>query len=160
MGLDWDWPEFRPADPKAKAAEPPKVEVLLGDLTDSVLWYNRASVYANLGEHDKAVADYSKAIELKADYTDAWYERAWLYVAKGQWAKSAADFAQVCKLYPDELEHIFNYAARLLAGRRHRGLRAGSCPLARPRRQTKMLQRPGEKVLPARPDWLVAACRR
>ena len=24
MGLDWDWPEFPPADPGSKAAEPPE----------------------------------------------------------------------------------------------------------------------------------------
>jgi WD40 repeat protein len=30
MGLDWDWPEFRPADPRAKAAEIRKVDVLPG----------------------------------------------------------------------------------------------------------------------------------
>ena len=34
MGLDWDWPEFPPADPKAKAAGPVKVEVLPGDLAE------------------------------------------------------------------------------------------------------------------------------
>src|SRR5205807_1468735 len=31
MDLDWAWPEFAPADPGSKAAEPLKVEVLVGD---------------------------------------------------------------------------------------------------------------------------------
>ena len=32
LGLDWDWPDFPPADPGSNAAKPRKVEVLLGDL--------------------------------------------------------------------------------------------------------------------------------
>jgi serine/threonine protein kinase/WD40 repeat protein len=32
MDLDWDWPEFGPAEPKAQAAKFVKVEVLTGDL--------------------------------------------------------------------------------------------------------------------------------
>ena len=31
MDLDWDWPEFAPADPASKVARPLKVEVLLLD---------------------------------------------------------------------------------------------------------------------------------
>jgi tetratricopeptide (TPR) repeat protein len=32
MGLDWDWPEFRPASAMSQSTDPPKVEVLLGNL--------------------------------------------------------------------------------------------------------------------------------
>lgn len=32
MNLDWDWPEFRAVPAPAKAARPPKVEVLMGDV--------------------------------------------------------------------------------------------------------------------------------
>jgi WD40 repeat protein len=32
LGLDWDWPDFRPADPGNHAAKPRQVEVLPGDL--------------------------------------------------------------------------------------------------------------------------------
>jgi serine/threonine protein kinase/WD40 repeat protein len=43
MGLDWDWPEFLPADHTAKTAEPAKIEVLMGDLaTPPLEWEQKA----------------------------------------------------------------------------------------------------------------------
>jgi Tfp pilus assembly protein PilF len=35
-------------------------------------------------EHDKAIADFSKAIELDPKYAQAYYNRAYAYEAKGE----------------------------------------------------------------------------
>ena len=55
-------------------------------------------VYAEKGDLDKAIADYTAAIEInpKAGYT--FYARGYFYHQKGDKAKANADFAQAKKL--------------------------------------------------------------
>lgn len=50
---------------------------------NEVLYFARGTVYENLKEEDKAVADYKKAIELKADYFDAVFNLGAFYFNKG-----------------------------------------------------------------------------
>ena len=53
-------------------------------------YYNRGLVHSKNGELDKAIKDYTKAIELKPDYADAYYNRskAWLHLGETEKAKS------------------------------------------------------------------------
>ena len=41
--------------------------------------YNRGNAYRHLHQYDKAIADYSKAIELSPDDADAWTNRGLAY---------------------------------------------------------------------------------
>ena len=53
-------------------------------------YYNRGVAHSKKGELERAIADYTKAIELKPDYADAYYSRggAWLRLGKREEAKS------------------------------------------------------------------------
>jgi len=50
---------------------------------NEVLYFARGTVYENLKEEDKAVADYKKAIEIKPDYFDAVFNLGAFYFNKG-----------------------------------------------------------------------------
>lgn len=53
-------------------------------------YYNRGLAHSKKGELDKAIADYTKAIELKPDFADAYYHRSktWLHLGATEKAKS------------------------------------------------------------------------
>src|SRR5207248_6496595 len=69
MGLDWEWPEFRPADPKAHAAERVKVEVLPGDLT-----------LTREQKARQAIARYLPEVKANPDNASACNSLAWTYL--------------------------------------------------------------------------------
>lgn len=52
------------------------------------------------GEYDKAIADYTKAIELEILYTEAYNNRADAYSAKGEYGKAMEDYNQSIELEP------------------------------------------------------------
>ena len=129
MGLDWDWPEFPPADP-ATEATPLKVEVLLGELgylaqeettrerahlmgtiaqqsnaialrpTDAAGWYYRGAAFERLGQWNEALADFSKATELDAKFAAAWTGRGWAHMQLGQLEFALADHGKAIELDP------------------------------------------------------------
>jgi serine/threonine protein kinase/WD40 repeat protein/Tfp pilus assembly protein PilF len=97
MGLDWEWPDFPPADPDAMTALPPIVEVVTGDLAKLASTpEQRARQTIKLdpknprghiklgdllfgeGKLDEASACYQKAIELQPDGAKGSNEMAWL----------------------------------------------------------------------------------
>ncbi len=72
MGLDWDWPEFPPADSKAKAAELANVEVLPGDLAKPALPREQQS--------RQAIEHYRLVIDANPDDATACNGLAWAYL--------------------------------------------------------------------------------
>ncbi len=62
---------------------------------------NRAYSYLNTGELDKAIADYSKAIELDSSYALAYYNRGIAYYNTGQSDLAIADFNKAIQLSDD-----------------------------------------------------------
>ena len=72
IGLDWDWPEFHPEDPRAGRAEPATLEVLAGDLAEPVL-----------AREQKARLDLERcrrAAAAKPDDAKACNDLAWVYL--------------------------------------------------------------------------------
>ena len=51
-----------------------------------------------LGEYQRAIEDYDKAIQLDPDLAPAYNNRAWAYYYLGQYTKQAADEAKACSL--------------------------------------------------------------
>ena len=52
------------------------------------------------GQLEKALADCSKAVELKPGWSTGWYERGNVYFAAGQHDKAIADFSKAIELEP------------------------------------------------------------
>jgi tetratricopeptide (TPR) repeat protein/predicted Ser/Thr protein kinase len=61
-----------------------------------VYWNNRGVAYADLGQRDKAIADYSKALQVGGGPKDAvvWSNRGFMYAVLGQWDKALADYSK------------------------------------------------------------------
>jgi tetratricopeptide (TPR) repeat protein len=72
MGLDWDWEEFLPADPRTKAAVLAKIEVLPGALAKPIL--TRAQKARQAMEHNRL------AIKANPDDAKACNKLAWVYL--------------------------------------------------------------------------------
>src|SRR5262249_48884640 len=64
-------------------------------------WINRGIVYTSMGQPDKAIADFSKAIELDPKGAAAWTKRGIAYEDLGQHEKALADLSKVCELIPN-----------------------------------------------------------
>ena len=75
-------------------------------------------VYSNKRDWDRAIADFTRAIELNPGYTRAFFYRGVIYKDRGDYARAIADLARVI-----ELDHTIGAAhtmlrdARLAAGR-------------------------------------------
>jgi tetratricopeptide (TPR) repeat protein len=71
---------------------------------ESNMFFLRATVYDKEGAYDKAIADYSKAIELDPKFGVAYYRRGVNYHNKDEWAKAIQDFNKAQELFPFDTE--------------------------------------------------------
>jgi tetratricopeptide (TPR) repeat protein len=62
--------------------------------------YSRGLIYARLKEDDKAVRDFTEAIQINADLTEAYRDRGLAYVRQGLQAKAMSDYNRVIALEP------------------------------------------------------------
>lgn len=61
---------------------------------------NRGAAFANKKQFDKAISDYSKAIELNPQYVAAYFNRAISYANIKQYDQAVADYGKVIELSP------------------------------------------------------------
>lgn len=62
---------------------------------------NRGYEYDDRGDYEKAIADYTKAIQLKPDYAEAYNNRGISYSNRKQYDKAMDDYSKAIKLNPD-----------------------------------------------------------
>jgi len=58
----------------------------------------RGSAYADKGQYDLAIADFTKAIEIDPHYIVAYFNRGLSYKAQGEKAKAVADLEEFITL--------------------------------------------------------------
>jgi tetratricopeptide (TPR) repeat protein len=58
-------------------------------------------------EYDKAIADYSKAIELNPEFIDAYLRRGNIYSRKGQYNNAISDYSRLIELKPEDPESYY-----------------------------------------------------
>ena len=61
-------------------------------------WFKRATAKYELKDYRGAIADYTKAIELKPDYAQAYNKRGFAYLMLGPKSKAQADFKRAIEL--------------------------------------------------------------
>ena len=62
------------------------------------VYLHKALAFSQMGEYDQAIADLSKAIELKTDYAYAYLNRGIIYQKLGEKEKAKADFQRTIDL--------------------------------------------------------------
>jgi tetratricopeptide (TPR) repeat protein len=63
-------------------------------------WYRRGNAWLKLRQWEKAIADQTKALELKPDHVWSWYQRAFAYRHLSQLEKALADATKAVELEP------------------------------------------------------------
>ena len=72
---------------------------------------NRGIAYGKgKGQHDKAILDFSKAIEIDPMYAEAYANRGVAYGILGQYDKAISDFNKAIEINPTYAEVYFNKA--------------------------------------------------
>ncbi|MER8864246.1 tetratricopeptide repeat protein [Mesorhizobium sp. M0751] len=74
----------------------------------AVAYHNRAIVWTEIGDTDRALADYDNAIALDPDDTDAYNERGLLWLDKGENDNAIRDFDRAIELDPGKAVAFYN----------------------------------------------------
>ncbi|MBO6267446.1 MAG: tetratricopeptide repeat protein, partial [Synergistaceae bacterium] len=69
---------------------------------------NRGNDYKILGQKEKAIADYTAAIEIASQYADAYCNRGNLYNESGEYEKAIEDYSAVIKIRPKDADAYNN----------------------------------------------------
>ena len=62
------------------------------------VWYNRANLLAHQKDYQAAVVNYTKAIELEDDFSEAYFNRALTYLLLNQRDKTISDLSKAGEL--------------------------------------------------------------
>jgi tetratricopeptide (TPR) repeat protein len=69
---------------------------------DVVAYHNRGDAYGLKGDIDRAISDYTKAIELNPNYAPAYNSRGRAYTSKGDYLRAVADVTKARELIGKE----------------------------------------------------------
>src|SRR5262245_59128880 len=64
------------------------------------LYLKRGEAAASAHEYDRAIADYTTAIQLQPDYAEAYNDRGFAYYLKGDVEHAIADYTRAIELRP------------------------------------------------------------
>jgi tetratricopeptide (TPR) repeat protein len=73
-------------------------EIIGRDPNDAAAYHNRGEAYALAGNLERAIADYTKTIEIKPDTAAAYDSRGRAYAAKGDYTRAVADVTKATEL--------------------------------------------------------------
>ncbi|QSJ14831.1 tetratricopeptide repeat protein [Nostoc sp. UHCC 0702] len=74
--------------------------------------YSRGCIYANLGELQSALKDFTLTVQLNQDYVKAYYGRGWVYSQLKEELKAIEDFSQAIRL---QINYADAYSGRGVA---------------------------------------------
>ena len=66
----------------------------------AIAYYARAGAYKSKGDHDRAIVDYTKAIEANSHYADAYAGRGIVYQIIGKNDDAIADYSKAIEIDP------------------------------------------------------------
>ena len=75
-----------------------------------ILYNNSGFSYAELGEHEKAIEDYSKAIELNPKNAAVYNNRGISYRKLEEYKKAIEDYSKAIELEPGDADAYYNRA--------------------------------------------------
>jgi len=71
-------------------------------------YHHRATIYLNMGEYDKAIQEFNKALTHDPTYVPAYYDRGLAHARQQHYAEASADFSQVIALNPQHADAYYN----------------------------------------------------
>jgi tetratricopeptide (TPR) repeat protein len=77
--------------------------------------YNLGNVDEEIGEHDRAMENYGRAIELNPGYVPAYYNRAGAHYAKADYDQAIEDYGRAIQLKPNYADAYNNRGVAYLA---------------------------------------------
>jgi len=89
-----------PSVTKAPLYAPPKTHEATESEIDALGYSNRANVYLGMGEYERAVHDYDRAIALDSNFTLAYYNRGVAYMQAGNFDQALNDYTRTIELNP------------------------------------------------------------
>jgi tetratricopeptide (TPR) repeat protein len=81
---------------------------------NAMLHYYRGYCQEKSGNAAAAIADYGRAVELKADFALALSSLGKLQARQGEYAKAAANYKKACELQADNADVLYNYGICLV----------------------------------------------
>jgi len=99
-------------------------DLLSKDSTVSVAYNNRGITYLEEEELDKAIYDFTKAIEFEPNMYFAYNNRGAVYMKKQMYQEALADFQNALRISPNDMKAQYNLSrCHLLMKNYHEGLR-------------------------------------
>ncbi len=86
---------------EAESAGGRRLHVIELNPYDEAAFLYRGDVYKRLGEHVKAIDDYSKVVELNAEDPAVYVARAVVFTSQKEYGKALADYSKVIELDPE-----------------------------------------------------------
>ena len=91
----------------------------------AAIYFNRGVTWYEMGDHDRAIQDYNKAVKFNPNFDQAFFNRGNAYDEKGQFERAIKDYNRAIELKPDYTKAFNNrgisYAKRPVRPR-HPGL--------------------------------------
>jgi hypothetical protein len=81
----------------------PPIEMVAtpGSPSGAAFYLRRGEDFSGVHDYDRAIADYSTAIQLKPDYAEAYNDRGFAYYLKGDAERAIADYTRAIALRPN-----------------------------------------------------------
>ena len=73
----------------------------LGSAPDAEFYLKRGEDFSGAHQYERAIADYTTAIQLKPDYAEAYNDRGFAYYLKGDAERAIADYTRAIELRPN-----------------------------------------------------------
>ena len=67
----------------------------------AAIYFNRGVTWREMGDHDRAIQDYTEAIKLNPNFEQAFFNRGNAYEEKGQLERAIQDYNRAIELKPD-----------------------------------------------------------
>ena len=71
-------------------------------------WFSAGDLLLERGGHEKAISDFSKALDLKPDYVEAYYGRGAAKLKIGKFKEAIDDFGKVLEIDPDYVKAYYS----------------------------------------------------
>ena len=97
-------------------------EIIALDPEQGMTYYNRGSIYSNMGITEKALADFNKTIELFPTFSSGYNNRGLVHYKMEHYDEAIADYSTAIELEPTPVEYFNRANAYAMTGKYNEAL--------------------------------------